>query len=520
MAAQTLVESHARVLMLDVGKRDEKYRALIPAKNFVEIRRTEKEQHRYLLGDDFESIPSGTITTGAQLTPPRRFLIEWVDHYLPRSSETFFPMESLAYGGLGAGWGLGCCVFSENELQQAGLPIGAMRTAYQVVADRIGISGSNDDAQPFTFAHLKGIQTAARLHPTAEKLLRNYSRKREFLKKRGFYLGRPALALLTQDKDKRRALDYRDMEFYDDKNQSAWRPWISVNELRKKHNFIYMDGRLVTRFREEHGIVEVHTLRIDTNEKETYRCRKLVLAAGVLGTARIVLRSMKGGTKQLPLLCNPYYYTPCVVLSEAGKSLPDELNGMAQLSLFHDAEGVQRDVAMASLYNYRSLLLFRLLKEVPLGFRDARVLMNYLLPGIIIMGIHHPDSHGGEKWIKLLPNNDSPTGDCLQSTYRLSEEESRKIDSRQKLFMKAMRKIGAYPIKHVSPGHGSSIHYGGTLPIDDTGKPFSLDRSGRLNGTQNIFVVDGSGFRFLPAKGPTLSLMANAHLVAQRLTRT
>jgi hypothetical protein len=208
------------------------------------------------------------------------------------------------------------------------------------------------------------------------------------------------------------------------------------------------------------------------------------------------------------------------VLSEAGKSLPDELNGMAQLSLFHDAEGVQRDVAMASLYNYRSLLLFRLLKEVPLGFRDARVLMNYLLPGIIIMGIHHPDSHGTDKCIKLLPKRDSPTGDCLQSTYRLSEEESRKIVSRQKLFVKAVRKIGAYAIKHVSPGHGSSIHYAGTLPFDDTEKPFSLDRSGRLNATKNIFVADGSGFRFLPAKGPTLSLMANAHLVAQRLTRT
>lgn len=520
MAAQTLTENDAHVLMLDGGKRDEKYSSLIPGKSFAEIRLTEKEQHRYLLGDDFESIPSGTVTTGAQLTPPRRFLVEAVDHYLRHSSETFIPMESLAYGGLGAGWGVGCCVFSENELHQAGLPIGEMRTAYQVIADRIGISGSSDDAQAFTFAHLQGIQPAPRLHPTAKKLFSNYGRKKEALKRNGFHLGRPALALLTQEKGERRALDYREMEFYDDKNQSAWRAWISVDELRKKNNFTYIPRQLVTLFREEHGIIEVDTLRIDTNEKEAYRCRKLVLASGVLGTARIVLRSMNGDAKTLPLLCNPYYYTPCVMLSEAGKSLPDELNAMAQLSLFHDADGTQRDVAMASLYNYRSLLLFRLLKEVPLGLRDARLLINYLLPGIIIMGIHHPESHGRDKWIQLLPDHNSPTGDRLESTYRLSEEETRKVTSRENLYTKAMRKLGAYAIKRVSPGHGSSIHYAGTLPFDEKGKPFSLDPSGRLNGTENIFVADGSGFRFLPAKGPTLSLMANAHLVVQRLTRT
>jgi hypothetical protein len=31
---------------------------------------------------------------------------------------------------------------------------------------------------------------------------------------------------------------------------------------------------------------------------------------------------------------------------------------------------------------------------------------------------------------------------------------------------------------------------------------------------KNIYIADGSGFRYLPAKGITLSLMANAHLTA------
>ncbi|TND07662.1 MAG: 4Fe-4S ferredoxin [Bacteroidetes bacterium] len=519
MAAQTLVESGARVLMLDGGKRGGVYQSITPSKNFPAIRREEQDQHRYLLGDKFESIPAGKVSTGEQLTPARRFMIEAADHFLRHRSDTFFPMESLGYGGLGAGWGLGCCVFSENELKKAGLPVAEMQSAYQLVSDRIGISGSSDDAQAFTFAHLEGIQPAPRLHPTAEKIYSRYAAKKTALKKNGFHLGRPALALLTQEKDHRKPLDYRDMEFYDDKGLSAWRAWITVDELQKKNNFMYRGSTLVTAFHEENGSVRVESLNLDTQEKETFHCRKLVLSPGVLSTARIVLRSMDENNHRLPLLCNPYNYTPCLVLSETGKSLPDALTGMAQLSLFHDADGTQTDVAMASLYNYRSLLMFRLLKEVPLGFRDARMLMNYLLPGIVIMGIHHPESAGGEKFLHLEADSSSPTGDLLRTVYKLNETESAKITAREKLYAKAMRKLGAWALKRVSPGHGSSIHYAGTLPFDDNGKPFSIHPSGRLNGTENVFIADGSGFRFLPAKGLTLSLMANAHLVAEKLLK-
>ena len=46
-------------------------------------------------------------------------------------SEDFFPMESLAQGGLGAGWGLGTYVYSEAELEKAGLPQQEMKNSYQ-----------------------------------------------------------------------------------------------------------------------------------------------------------------------------------------------------------------------------------------------------------------------------------------------------------------------------------------------------------------------------------------------------
>jgi hypothetical protein len=52
------------------------------------------------------------------------------------------------------------------------------------------------------------------------------------------------------------------------------------------------------------------------------------------------------------------------------------------------------------------------------------------------------------------------------------------------------------------------------VPFDDKKGMISLFKNGRIRNTENIFVADGSGFNYLPAKGITLTLMANAHNVA------
>lgn len=514
MAAQTLAEAGHAVLILDGGITDAQYKNLQPEKDFISIRKKDAQQHRYLLGDDFESLPQEELGTGAQLTPARNYLIRQVEEYLPLKSDSFSPMESLALGGLGGGWGLGCCVFSENELQQASLPVEKMREAYQVIADRIGICAADDDARKFTAAHLQHTQPAPPLDPVAASLLKKYETKKSALQQNGFYLGRPALALLTEAKDDRRPLAFRDMDFYDDLEKAAYRPWITIAALRKKPNVQFEGGWLVTDFSEKENVVSVNAIRIGSNEKKTFYCRKLVLAPGVLGTARIVLRSMENGrSTKLPLLCNPYTYVPCIVPSRLGKSTPERNYGFAQLSLFHDADGQQRDIAMASLYTYRSLLLFRLLRETPLNFRDGRIFMQHVVPSLVIAGIHHPESFRSGQQLHLENDPASPTADRLHVDYHRGDADE-KVRLREKQYTAALRKIGAYALKKVHPPIGASIHYAGVLPFSENEKAFTLHPSGRLHGTNHVFVADGSGFTFLPAKGLTLSLMANAHLAA------
>src|ERR1051326_5657975 len=67
MAAQTLVEAGAQVCLLDAGIEDVQYKKNIPEKDFVSIRKEEKDQYNYFIGNDLEGIPFAEVNTGAQL---------------------------------------------------------------------------------------------------------------------------------------------------------------------------------------------------------------------------------------------------------------------------------------------------------------------------------------------------------------------------------------------------------------------------------------------------------------------
>lgn len=520
MAADTLVQAGARVLMLDVGVRDERYATIIPRKDFLTIRRTEPEQHRYFLGEDLEGVPRGGVGSGAQLTPPRQHIVAQVDALLPRLSDSFFPVESLAYGGLGAGWGLGCNMFSRRELEAAGLDDERMRTAYQVVGQRIGVSGARDDGGRYTCGELAELQPPPEPDGNGRALFARYERRRTALNARGFYLGQPALALLTRDKDGRKGTSYRDMDFYEDLDKSAFRPWITVDGLRAQPGFEYRGGQLVLRFRQKAGGVEITTFDTSTGRTRVLEARRLVLAAGVLGTARIVLRSLPpGGDQTLPVLTNPYSYIPCLLPSRLGSAPDARRTSMAQLMMFDDQQGENFDVAQASIYSYGSLMLFRLVNEAPINLVDAGILMRYLAPALLIVGLFQPESAAGAGRMRLVPDATSPTGDRLAIDYPVSAERRVAIEARERNYIRAMRMLGCYALRRVSPPMGASIHYAGSLPFSTDERPLTLSPRGRLHGGRDVYVADGSGLKYLPGKGLTFSLMANARNVAEAALR-
>jgi choline dehydrogenase-like flavoprotein len=511
-AAAPLVAAGRRVLMLDVGRTDRRYAPLVPPIPFPELRRTDRGQHRYFLGDELEGVPFGPVRVGAQLTPPRQHIAAADDPRLPVDSDGFAVVQSLARGGLGAGWGAGVFPFDDVELRDFGLGLADLAPHYERVVDRIGVSGPDDDLTTF-FPTSPAMQPPLDLDRNAESLLAAYARRRDRLNARGFFLGHARLAVCTRAHRGRGPERYLDLAYWADPDRSVYRPQWTLDELEREPTFTYVRGRFVERFQESADGVRV--VCRTSGVEEVHEARALVLAAGALGSARIALASLDRYDVPVPILCNPYVYVPTLNLRMLGRGTGARRHGMAQLTaMLRTGEGTR--LLQAQVFSYRSLLTFKLMKEVPLGYRSALEALRLLMPSFAILGLHHEDRPAPGKRLALR-RGQGGAPDTLEIRYRPSDEETAAQGRDQKRLLRAFRSLGCIPLSTMRPGHGANMHYAGTFPMRPDGGDLTCDTDGRLRACRRVYLADGSVFPWLPAKGLTFTLMALADRVGARL---
>ena len=507
-AAYALVEGGRSVHMLDVGIRGDRYE--VPAAPLAELRRTDREQHRYLLGEHFEGIGFEHVGAGAQLTPPRQFIAKDADRLQPITSTSFFPLHSLAEGGLAGAWGAGAPSFVEPDFD--GFPIGYRDLVphYEAVADRIGINGERDDLWPF-LGELRAMQPAAKHDDNGRTILARYERARARINERGLYLGHPRLAMLTKPHRDREPTRYFDLDFWSDAGKSVYRPRWTVDELRGMARFSFVAKKLVTTFAERDGFVEVTARDVDTGRIETHRARTLVIGAGTMGTTQIVLRSI-GQQRRVPIVCNPHTYMALLNGNQLGKSIDEQRHSLAQLCLVHAPEGAARPFTVGHMYSYRSLLLFRLMKDAPLPHREGLEILRHLSPSFVVLILQHADAPTPTKYCELVD-------DRFVVEYALSASETARNDAIETDVAKTLLRLRVVKLRTVRPGHAASAHFAGTLPMTNRDEPLSTDRDGLLRGTKQVYVVDGSVFPSLPSKGLTFTMMANANRIGAGIAR-
>jgi len=515
-AAAPLVAAGRRVVLLDYGNEDRRYAPLIPRRPFSELRRTDAQQHRYFLGDHFEGIPLGPVRVGAQLTPPRMHILTDAAERMPVRSDGFAASMSLARGGLGAGWSAGVFPFTDDELGAMGLGLDELGPHYDAVAERIGVCGAEDDLQPF-LPESPSIMPPLELDSNAEVVLARYLRRRAALNAAGFFLGRTRLAACTRRHRERGPYAYLDLDYWADMDRSVYRPQWTLEELQRAPNFTYLKGRFVHAFSEDEPRVHVRATRADSGEEETHEAAALVLAGGTLGTARIVLASLGAYDRPVPILCNAYAYVPTLNLGMLRRPARDRRSSLAQLTALLRVPGTPGRIVQAQLFSYRSLLTFKLMKESPLAYREGLRVLRVLIPKFAILGIHHEDRPATGKACVLRRGSGGP--DCLEITYRPSEDETRLQQADERVLLRCFRRLGCLPLRTIRPGHGSSLHYAGTFPILPEGGPLTCDRDSRLRATRAVYLADGSIFPWIPPKGLTFNLMANADRVGTLLAR-
>lgn len=523
MAAATLVDAGFRVHMLDAGLPPNEYGSLVPSQPFLEARRSDTNQARYLLGDAREGVPVGSQMVGALLTPPRQYVLEPADSSRSpiRTSGDLEIRQSLALGGLGAAWGASCFTYSAAELLRMGLEPGDFPRLYSEVAAAVGVSGSlEDDCCRFSFSEARNLQPPVDLDANARSTMEAYARHRATLNALGVHLGRSYLAVLTRDLGERRANPYFDLDFYHDHGQSVYRPAITIRHLEKRENFTYTAGVMVQGFEEPTpGSVTVFGRDMAGGAASEYRARTLLLCAGSVNSARIAFAGLGAAECQTSFLNSPAAFFPCVNLARLGRPPDVRRLSLAQISGILVPPDDPAELVSFQINHYSSLLLFKLVKEMPLPPWAGLLAARLLVSSLSIVGVYHADAPNPRTWLRL---SRTKAGADVEIAHTPDPRIERVRDERERRVLSALRKLRYVPVGAVRPKWGTSMHYAGTIPmIDDaSANALSTDRDYRLGGTRSVFVGDSSTWNYLPAKGLTFTIMANARRAAERLIET
>jgi hypothetical protein len=420
---------------------------------------------------------------------------------------------------LGAGWGAACFTFDQAELQAMGLSGADLAPYYQRAADLAGISADpQSEANAALWQGVERHQAPLRIDTNAESILARHRRDPARLGRRGMTLGRIPMAILSEDlNESRKANPYFDTDFYGSVRRSIYRPAYLIETL-PADRFTLLAGRLAVRFEEKDGEVQVFSSNIDDGGFETHRARRLVLCAGALNSARLALHSLGLAGVKTPILCNPYTYMPTVNLAMLGRQARDERYSMAQLGgvLRHDdRDGVS---GCYQMYSYRSLLLFKLVKEMPLPPALGLLVARTLQTALAIFGIFFEDRQTETKYLRVLPGAADGRMPVAEFDYRQTPEEIARQRRHESRFAAGLRSLRCIPIGKVDPGKAGSIHYAGTIPFDNPfDRRFHANPDFTLAGTRHVYLGDGAPWNFLPAKGLSFTLMANALRVAERV---
>jgi choline dehydrogenase-like flavoprotein len=507
--AYQLAKEGRTVLMLDVGL---KPRAQPPlSSSFLNLRRGSPHHGHDLLGDRFETLSNvaGPYQSPKLNAPRFRFVTDRASELGPLRTGGATITQSFAYGGLANAWGAGTYRFTSDDLRHFPLPAGVLEPFYDEITRAIGISGTEDDLAAH-FGSAAGLQPPLRLDRLAAHALAGYERRRSRFRAHGFTIGRPRLAVLSERLNGRTACTYDNLSFWEPRLEYVYIPAWTLDPLIASGAIDYLDQKLVLSFREADGRVEVVVRDLATGAEQVFAAARLVLAAGALNTARLVLRSFNDFSTTLPLLDNLPSMVPFLSPRFIGAALDPSAHGLGQLNIVfreHDAA----DYLQGTFYSYTALLASEVIMDIPLPARGTVAASKFLLPGLSVVTFFYPaEPHPGNH-VRLDQDG----------TLAVSYEESPVTGRGERRFASLMRGCGfwSHPtLFRVSP-RGAGIHYAGTLPMRaQPGEPYTTDAAGRLQQCKGVFVADAATFPFLPAKNHTFTVMANAMRVGREVS--
>jgi choline dehydrogenase-like flavoprotein len=513
--AQSALERGWSVTLFDVGRaRPEHVR---PELSFSGLKTSHAQASEYFLGQKF----SGVLFPGTKgeyygFAPHREYI--FAPHRLQKArAQGLDPLISFARGVLAEAWTGAVFPFSEAELRDWPIGHGDLAEHYDEVARRIGVVGALDDLAAFVPGHAH-MDAPLELDAHSRRLFERYAQVRERINRDcGVFMGRTRAALLTRARGTRQACDKKGRCLWGCPNDAIYTPLSTLRELEGRANFRYVHGVYVRRFEtDDGGRVQAIVFEREGGGQERAPVERLVLAAGTLGSSRILLESLAhAGDRRgelRGLMDNRQVLVPFVNFSMLREKPELDSYQYHQLALGLAAED-GREYVHGLVTTLKAALIHPIAQSVPLGLRSALDITRHAHAALGLVNLNFCDTRREQNRIVLEQDGEQSV---LTLHYSPRADEAQTIRASLGRLKRTLRALGCFVppgMVHTRP-MGASVHYAGSVPMSASGGELTATPQCKLRGFENIWLADGATFPFLPAKNLTFTLMANAARIA------
>jgi choline dehydrogenase-like flavoprotein len=263
----------------------------------------------------------------------------------------------------------------------------------------------------------------------------------------------------------------------------------------------------------ERRVVAVHGRDTKTLARQRIPCRAVVLAAGAVNSAQILLESSSvefpdGLGNRHGVLGRYLHDHPLAkIVVDLGRRVSLAPASYVTRSALERSDALYAAACMQ--WNSASHMARTLLSGHP--GQTSRL-------GFSVFGTMIPTREDG-----IAIDRRTPTGarSPLQFSLRYPQRAVRELERARDELMSCLESAGWAPqlkVFHVEVP-GNSVHYGGTCRMHESPKFGVVDAFSRVHGAPNVVVADSSVFTTGPEKNPVLTAMALAARASDRLDR-
>jgi choline dehydrogenase-like flavoprotein len=414
---------------------------------------------------------------------------------------------SLALGGLSNVWGAAMLPHRDADISDWPVKNAELAQHYRAVTEFTGLAARRDELEELFPLH---CEHPGELQPSrqANLLLGNLKQHRDELRGRGWYFGHARVAVRAADNAKGGGCVHCGFCMYGCPYGCIYNSADTVHELRAGKNFAYQRDVIVTSVRENPEKVFIEGFHRETRAPLAFEADRVYLAAGVIPTAQILLRSHGAFDEPLTLRDSQYFLFPLVLARRTRDVQTEALYTLSQIFIELNNPQISRRTVHLQIYTYSDIIGQAVRKSLGPLKMFARQLEERM---VIVQGFLHSD----ESPTMAMTLKRDGKKDFLQLAAQPNPEARRVVKRVLRELLSQTRRLGGVVVPPMlqlaEPGR--SFHCGGSLPMRMQPGKFESDTLGRLHGWSRIHAVDASVLPSVPATTITFSVMANAHRI-------